>query len=71
MPAIVAREDIDAWLNPESLIATALGLLKPFPAGAMESHAVPTLVNSVQNDGPSLIEHYVPSEPYLPGFNFA
>jgi putative SOS response-associated peptidase YedK len=64
MPAILGRKDIDAWLDPETLIATALGLLKPFPANAMEALPVRPLVNSVKNNGPALIEPIVLPERY-------
>lgn len=56
MPAILPREEIDAWLDKETLIATALGMLKPFPAERMEALPVRSLVNSVKNNGARLIE---------------
>lgn len=62
MPAILERKDVAAWLDPETLIADVLAILKPFPATAMESHPVRPLVNSVQNNGPRLIEPIVLGE---------
>jgi putative SOS response-associated peptidase YedK len=59
MPAILEREEIDAWLDPDTLIGTVLGLLKPYPADAMEAHPVRTLVNSVKNNDARLIEPIV------------
>ncbi len=59
MPAILERKDIDAWLDPETLIATALAMLKPFDAEAMEAIPVRPLVNSVKNNGPQLIDPIV------------
>jgi putative SOS response-associated peptidase YedK len=59
MPAILRREDIDAWLDPNSLMATALALLKPFPADTMEARPVKPLVNSVKNNDARLIEPIV------------
>lgn len=59
MPAILERKDWDAWLDPETLIADAMAMLKPYPASAMESHPVRPLVNSVKNDGPQLVEPIV------------
>lgn len=56
MPAILDRKDIDAWLDPETLIATAMRMLKPFPAGGMESIPVRPLVNSVRNNDSRLLE---------------
>src|SRR5262249_40641258 len=56
MPAILPREQIDAWLDGDTLIATVLGMLRPFPAERMEALPVRPLVNSVKNNGPRLIE---------------
>jgi putative SOS response-associated peptidase YedK len=62
MPAILERKDLANWLDPETLIADAMAMLKPFPAAAMESHPVRPLVNSVKNDGPQLVEPIVLGE---------
>jgi putative SOS response-associated peptidase YedK len=59
MPAILRREDIGAWLDPDTLIATMLGMLKPYPADEMESAPVRPLVNSVKNNGPRLVDPIV------------
>src|SRR4051812_46038353 len=59
MPAILERKNIDAWLDPETLIAEAMGMLNPYSAAAMESHPVRPLVNSVKNNGAKLIEPIV------------
>ena len=59
MPAILERKDIAAWLDPDTLIADAMRMLKPYPASAMESSPVRPLVNSVRNNGPQLIEPIV------------
>jgi putative SOS response-associated peptidase YedK len=59
MPAIIDRADIDAWLDPNSLMATALSLLKPYRAEAMQSAPVRPLVNSVKNNGPNLVDPIV------------
>jgi putative SOS response-associated peptidase YedK len=59
MPAILERKDIHAWLDPETLIADAMAMLKPYPDTAMESHPVRPLVNSVKNNGPQLIDPIV------------
>jgi putative SOS response-associated peptidase YedK len=56
MPAILERKDIAAWLDPETLIAEAMAMLKPYSAAAMESHPVRPMVNSVKNNGPQLVE---------------
>jgi len=59
MPAILERKDIDGWLDPETLIAEAMAMLKPYPATVMESHPVRPLVNSVKNNGAQLVEPIV------------
>jgi putative SOS response-associated peptidase YedK len=56
MPAILERNDLAAWLDPDTLISEMMTMLKPFPASAMESHPVRPLVNSVKNNGPKLVE---------------
>ena len=55
MPAIVPAADRKAWLDVETPIVDALGLLKPFD-GELEAYPVSTLVNSPANDEPGCIE---------------
>lgn len=54
MPAILRREDQEAWLRGSS--AEALAVLRPYPAGLMVAYRVSTRVNSVRNNSPDLIE---------------
>jgi putative SOS response-associated peptidase YedK len=54
MPAILRREDHEAWL--EGTTAEARAALAPYPADLMVAHPVSTRVNSVRNNGPELIE---------------
>ncbi len=54
MPAILRREDHEAWLKGTS--AQARAVLAPYPADLMVAHPVSTRVNSVRNNGPELIE---------------
>jgi putative SOS response-associated peptidase YedK len=54
MPAILRREDHEAWL--EGTTAAARAALIPYPADLMVAHPVSTRVNSVHNNGPELIE---------------
>jgi putative SOS response-associated peptidase YedK len=58
MPAILAQEDHDTWLNgtPEQ----AWQVLKQFPSGMMFAYPVSNRVNSNRNDAPELIQ---PREP--------
>ena len=54
MPAILRREDHEAWL--EGTDAEARAVLRPYAAEVMVAHPVSTRVNSVRNNGPELIE---------------
>ncbi len=55
MPAILAREREDDWLDPEISREHALALLEPFAAEAMVVAPASARVNSVRNDDPSLL----------------
>lgn len=56
MPAILAREAEDPWLDAASGATTAvLSSLKPYPSELMEAYDVTTLVNSPKNDRPECI----------------
>ena len=50
MPVMLSGEACERWLAEGGL-----ELLRPFPAPAMESHAVSPLVNSTRNDSPECI----------------
>jgi len=54
MPAILRREDYDAWLSgtPEE----ARAVLVPYPADLMVAYEVTTRVNSVSNNDRTLVE---------------
>ena len=54
MPAILMREDHDAWLNGP--VEEAHRALKPYDAALMEAYEVGTRVNSPRNNPPSNIE---------------
>lgn len=53
MPAILRREDHEAWLSDTQ--DEALACLKPYREERMRAHAVSRAVNSPVNDGPELI----------------
>lgn len=56
MPAIIAREERDAWLDPHTRDLAALGkLLQPFPPEKMEAYRVSAFVNSATHDSPECI----------------
>ncbi len=63
MPAIIAAEQYDRWLDTASGEVT--DLFAPFPAEAMTYYPVSTRVNSVRNDDATLIES-VPDDAKAP-----
>lgn len=57
MPAILAPQDYDRWLDPNACPPrAALDLLRPAPDEWLEAYPVSTRVNKVANDNPDLIE---------------
>jgi putative SOS response-associated peptidase YedK len=56
MPVILGVDAYDRWLDPEANPQDLLGLLRPYPAAAMEAYPVSTRVNRSGNDGPELVE---------------
>ena len=60
MPAILARDAEDPWLDDASgNTAAILSSLKPYPRELMEAYDVTTLVNSPKNDRPECITEAV------------
>lgn len=56
MPVILAPEDYDTWLNPESGTDELRSLLRPYPAASMAAYPVSKLVNSPSNDVAECLE---------------
>ena len=57
MPVVVEPQDLEEWIDPAPLDGASLGsILRPSPAGTLVDHEVSTNVNSVDNEGPELIE---------------
>ena len=57
MPVILHRDDEALWLEPSEQSPSAVpGCLQPYPEELMEAIPVSTLVSSVRNQGPELIE---------------
>jgi putative SOS response-associated peptidase YedK len=57
MPVILAPEDEALWLDRDITDpAEVLPYLQPYPAAEMEAYPVSSLVSSVRNDRPELIE---------------
>lgn len=59
MPLLLPESHWDSWLNPERPIDTAL-LSRPPDVSKIALHEVSTLVNSVRNNGPELIDAVAP-----------
>ena len=55
MPLMLAQADWDTWLNPDAELDPEF-LTRPPDAGPIELRQVSTLVNSVRNNGPELLE---------------
>jgi len=55
MPAILAPEFHDAWLDRRTRPPDLLKMLRPFPAEQMKTYPVTSGVNSPDNDNPDLI----------------
>ncbi len=56
MPAILRREDEDAWLSKDTDAARLMGMLEAYPADAMEAYPVSRAVNSPAHDGAELMQ---------------
>ncbi len=62
MPVILPKESEAEWLDSSRKGNDVLALLKPYPAEAMDFHAVTALVNNPRNDSPLCIEKMPASE---------
>jgi putative SOS response-associated peptidase YedK len=61
MPAILAPEQFDAWLDPHERDASTLAaMLQPYDSEALESLPVGQAVNNPRNQGPECIEPLPP-----------
>jgi len=61
MPAVVAREAWDLWLDCAKVDAeTACALLAPAPEDTLAAYEISTAVNRAANDSPALIEPLAP-----------
>jgi len=56
VPVIVAPEHRDRWMNPETPLDEARGLLLPPPEDALVAHQVSTRVNRPANDDAACVE---------------
>ena len=62
MPAILAQEDEEPWLDAGTGVEEALSLLSPVPDDRLAAVPVSTRVNSVSNDGPELLQPVSPGD---------
>lgn len=56
MPALLDGDALALWLNPRTSERDLRGLLMPAQVDVLEMRAVSTLVNSVKNEGPELLD---------------
>lgn len=64
MPMTIPRDAVDAWLDPALTDPDqALALLSVTDAAALEAYPVSTLVNSVQNNEPALLDPLPEDDP--------
>ena len=55
MPVILGKENVAAWIAPQTELDKALAMLKPFPSEMMVAYPVNSSVNSARQDGPECI----------------
>jgi putative SOS response-associated peptidase YedK len=55
MPVVLARQDFETWLAPDTPPAKAAALLKPAPEDLFQLTPISTRVNSADNDDPTLL----------------
>ena len=56
MPAILDKESMWDWLDPEASPISLHALLQPYPADRMKAYPISTLVNRPENDRPDVIK---------------
>jgi putative SOS response-associated peptidase YedK len=64
MPVILRRDQEKKWLDKYSSESELVQLLQPFPSELMVSYTVSPLVNSVQNDLPSVLRRTSPMDQF-------
>jgi putative SOS response-associated peptidase YedK len=72
MPMVIDRASWTDWLDPDNTdVADVRALLAPAQSTGLINYPVATLVNSVRNNGPELIEQADPVAPGLGGWSDA
>jgi putative SOS response-associated peptidase YedK len=56
MPVMLSADAFGPWLDPETDVETAKGLLGPYPEDDLTAYPISTRVNAVKNDDPSIVE---------------
>lgn len=56
MPCILAKNDEELYLNPDTNVNKLMELLEPFPVNHMEAYKVSSLVGSPRNQTPEIIK---------------
>jgi putative SOS response-associated peptidase YedK len=56
MPVILAKQEYDLWLDPETPLPTVESLLDPWPAENTVLYPVGKAVGNPRNEGPELLE---------------
>ena len=65
MPALLAPEEYDRWLDPDAPVGALKPLLRPYEGEGLIRFPVSKAVNSTRNDGPELIQPYEEPQPSL------
>ena len=55
MPVILGKENVTAWIAPQTEFEKALAMLGPYPSEKMVAYPVNSVVNKVRHDGPECI----------------
>jgi putative SOS response-associated peptidase YedK len=56
MPVMLSPEHFGVWLDPETDVETARGLLGPYPDASLTVYPISTRVNAVAHDDPAVID---------------
>ena len=63
MPVVLGKENVAAWIAPQTELEQALAMLKPFPSEMMVAYPVNSVVNNTRYDGPECVAKVNVDEP--------
>ena len=63
MPVVLEKENVAAWIAPQTELDKALAMLKPFPSERMVVYPVNSFVNNARHDRPECIANVNVEEP--------